>query len=319
MRKIRWAICGLGRIAERFLTVCNGIENCEVVAAASSDKRRAEEFAVRHNLKYAYTYDELYKSKEIEAVYVATNMSVHCPNTLELLVNRIPVLCEKSFSLDDAQASKMITAAKDNDTLLMEAMWTKFLPATQKVIEIVKSGELGKVKHINGIFAGDMRNDPHCRIFKKELGGGSVLDVGVYLTAYVYFLLGTPQTIKASGIVGGGIDHECNFELTYDYGAKAELLSSVIREYKANMEITCQKGKITVNEFFIAKSIEVEYADKTKKQHTFEDIDGFVYQIRHFNELLRTGKKQSPIQTFDDTYQVMKILTEANRQMGVVL
>ncbi|MCL2369645.1 MAG: Gfo/Idh/MocA family oxidoreductase [Firmicutes bacterium] len=319
MRKIRWAICGLGRIAERFLTVCNGIENCEVVATASSDKRRAEEFAVRHNLKYAYTYDELYKSKEIDAVYIATNMSVHCPNTLGLLANRIPMLCEKSFSLDDLQAAKMITSAKQNDTLLMEAMWTRFLPSTQKVVELVRSGMLGAITHIDGIFAGDMRGDPDCRIFKKELGGGSVLDIGVYVVAYVYALLGVPSGISASGIVEGGVDHECNFELTYDCGAKAKLLSSVIREYRANMEITCQKGKITIPDFFGAKSVEVEYADKTKKQYTFEDIDGFVYQIRHFNELLRTGKKQSLIQTFEDTYQVMKILTEANRQMGVVL
>jgi len=311
MKNIKWAICGLGRISGVFLEACKNVDGAEIVAAASSDKGRAEEFAVKHKLRYAYTYEELYNSKKIDAVYVATNMNMHCPNTLGLLANRIPVLCEKAFCLDETEAEKMIAAAKQNDVLLMEAMWTRFLPATLEVSEIINSGKLGEIKRINGVFKADMSDNPECRVFKKELGGGSLLDLGVYLAAYANMLLGAPMDIKASGTVKDGVDYNCRMELTHKNGVKAELYSSITEPYQALIEITCQNGKISVPNFFNAAVFEAD-----GKEYKFEDkYHGFVYQIRHFCELLRQGKKESPIQTFEDTSRVMKVLSQAEQQL----
>jgi len=311
MKKIRWAICGLGRIAGVFLDACKNVEDTEIVAAASSDKSRAEEFANKHGIRYAYTYDELYKSKEVTAVYVSTNMNMHCPNILGLLASRIPVLCEKAFSLDEKEAKEMIMLARQNDTLLMEAMWTRFLPATQKITELVRSGKFGRIVRIDGTFKADMSDNPECRVFKKELGGGSLLDLGVYLAAYSNMLLGVPDVVEAKGTVIDGVDYNCNMKLLYSNGAAADLYSSINESYKAEIEITLEKGKITVPNFYKAAAFEANGTE-----YVFEDkYHGFMYQIKHFCELLKAGKKESHIQTFEDTYEVMSVLSHARRQL----
>jgi len=309
MDKIKWAVCGLGRIADTFLNTAKLIDGMEVVACASSNKDRAVAFKEKYNLKHAYTYEELYASKEFDACYVGTNMHLHCPNTLGLLANKIPVLCEKTFALNAAESHDMIKAAKDNDILLMEAMWTRYLPATQAVLDLVAGQNITSVE---GAFSFDVRDTPDSRVFKRELGGGSLLDVGVYLIAYLRWLLGTPQKITATGEVSGGVDLNCRMEFHYP-SASASVFSSIIGPPGRDLTINYQKGVIHIPNFWMATNFEVN-----TKKYSFEDIHGFVYQIRHFNDLLRGNKKESPLHTLNDTQEVMELITRVQKQLGTL-
>ena len=318
MEKIRWAICGLGRISEVFLAASKLVDGMEIVACASSDKARAIAFRDKHNLKYAYTYDELYASREVDAAYVCTNMSIHCPNTLSILANKIPVLCEKAFSLSAAQTQAMTAAAQANDTLLMEAMWTRFLPATCAVRQLIADGSLGAVTKIGGVFSFDGRRSTadSNRLFSKAAGGGSLLDVGVYLISYIYGILGAPAKLTAQGKTQAGIDLDCRMNFEYP-AVQAAAYCSVTDEQKCYINITCQKGKIHIPDFCSATAFEVVTEDGKTTPYRFEDVPGFVYQIKHFNGLLRANQKESPLHTLSDTQEVMKLITEAHRQLGV--
>ena len=316
--KIRWAVCGLGRIQKTFLEALTMVDRAVVVACASSDIGRAKDFAKAHNIEYAYTYEELYKADGIDAVYVASNMNLHHDNTIGALRGGKAVLCEKSFCLTDTEALRMIETAKDSGTLLMEAMWTKFLPSTQRVLELTLSKELGDITDIHVPFEAHFGDQPNSRVFSKELGGGSILDLGVYAAAYAHMLLGVPRSMTVTGKVVDGVDHDCIYTLLYPTNVIAHLSSSLIRPYKATATINYTNGRIIVPEFFSAKAIEIHHANGTVDKQGFENIAGFVYQIQHFCELIKSGQKQSPIHSLSDTLEVMRILTQAQRQLGML-
>lgn len=317
-KEIRWAICGLGNISRRFLKEAQSVENTKVVACVSSSKERANEYKKKYGLEHAFTYDELVANAScVDAVYVCTNMNIHCKNTLMFLNVGIPVLCEKSVAVNFSEAEKMIECAVHNDTLFMEAMWTRFLPATMKVKKLIQSGALGKVLGIKGSFEVGLGHTPSSRVFSKELGGGSILDVGVYPVSYTHNLMGNPQSIKATGKVKNGVDRYCKAQLIYADGVRADLSSSVaFPSLKEKYEILCEKGKIIIPHFFKAKAFKIIFNDKSVKLEKFERSD-FGYEIAHFNELIKTRQKQSSIMPHSATLDVMKILDEMNSQLGV--
>lgn len=319
-KKIRWAVCGLGRISQRMMRVIKSLENdAEVVACVSSSKERAIAYKNKFGLEHAFTYKELAQNPEIvDAVYVCSNINVHKANVEMFLDAKIPVLCEKPFSFNLSTATAMIESAKRNNTLLMEAMWTRFLPATQYAKNEVDSAGLGKIRAITGWFWAGIGHMPSSRVFHKETCGGSILDLAVYLTHYSLMLLGKPEKIEAAGKVINGVDRWCDFNFTYSDGVKAKLGSSfkflAIRE---SFTIELEHGTIKVPRFFDAKRVIIK-PDKGKKiVKRFKKVDGFTYEILHFGQLIRDGKKESPIMTHERTLEVMRILEELNGQMGV--
>lgn len=319
-KKIRWAVCGLGRISKRFVKVVQSlVQNAEVVACVSSSKERALKYQQKFGLKHAFTYQELADNPTaVDAVYVCSNINVHIKNVQMFLNAKIPVLCEKPFSFNHATAVKMVEYAKESKTLLMEAMWTRFLPATKYVVETAESKALGNIRSLTGWFWAGIGHGPNSRVFKKETCGGSVLDLAVYLTHYSLMLLGVPEKITAEGQVINGVDRYCNFRFDYPDGAKASLSSSFkLLAIKEGFTINCEKGKIFIPRFFDAKRVVVTTADNKKIVKHFKKIDGFSYEIEHFGDLVRSGKTESPVMTFDRTLNVMKILEELNSQLGV--
>lgn len=317
--KTKWAVCGLGRISRRFVRVVKSLKDAEVAACVSSSKKRAEAYRKKYGLEYAFTYDELAQNPSVvDAVYVCSDTRNHKPNAVRFLNAKIPVLCEKAFSYNYESAAAMTDCAKANDTLLMEAMWTQFLPATRYVRECVQSGRLGKIKSVSGWFWAGIGHLPKSRVFTKESCGGSVLDLAVYLVTYCSMLLGAPNQIRATGKVVDGVDRYCNFEFVYADGVKAKLHSSFrFLAIKENFIIECEKGKIVIPRFYGAKRVIVKPTRGKTVVKKFEKIDGFSYEIRHFGELIRNNSKESPVMTHEATLDTMKILEELNRQLGV--
>lgn len=315
-KTIRWAICGTGNITQKFLQAIGQLDCYQVVACASSSKARAIEFGLQHGLK-PFTYQELYEANDIDAVYVCTNNNFHYENVLGCLKNCKPVLCEKPFATNSKQTQEMIQLAKGNQVLLMEAMWTVFLPCTMQVKELALSKKLGKIVKINGKFAiPHLENKAH-RVHNANLGGGVLLDLGVYFASYAYNILGYPQSIQAgTPVFVNGVDLHTKMMFEYkDVTCNFECMLSQGRD--SFFDIALEDGRIFVNAFNGATQFDVIDKDGKTTTHICEDADnnGFVPQIQHFCNLLKTGKKQSDIWSLESTQKVMDILTECKGQL----
>lgn len=198
-KNIRWGIIGLGKIANKFATDLATIENTELVAVASRNQENANDFAKNYNVRKAYnSYLDLAKDDEVDAVYIATPHSFHKEHTILCLKNKKAVLCEKPFAMNLQEVEEMIAVAKENDVLLMEALWTYFLPHYTYVLESLKNEKFGKLLKLEADFGFSRGFDNNSRLFKKEVGGGSLLDIGIYPIFAALSTLGKPDTIKAN-------------------------------------------------------------------------------------------------------------------------
>jgi predicted dehydrogenase len=293
------------------------VEGASVVACVSSSKERAEAYKQKYKLEAAYTYDELLTAKDIDAVYVCTNMNVHSKNAIAFLNAGFPVLCEKALATTVQEAEAMFAAARAANVPLMEAMWTRFLPCTEKLLEVVNSKKLGEIRKMSGV----MNNifPKNHRVFDVNRGGGTMLDMMVYNVSYAHFLKGVPQKVEARGEVRNGVDVTCDLDLTYPDGAVACLeSSSVPKAFKFRFEIRLEKGKIVIPHFHWGTGFKVYGNGKRAATEKYRfKFPNFTYEIKHFNNLLKTKQTESPLRSPQDTLEVMSILEEANNQLGV--
>ncbi|MDR3216580.1 MAG: Gfo/Idh/MocA family oxidoreductase [Clostridiaceae bacterium] len=314
---VRWAVCGLGSISHAFMRAASKVENARVTACVSSSKERAEAFKQRYGLEAAYTYDEFLTSNGADAVYVCTNMNDHVKNTVAFLKAGFPVLCEKAFALTVAEAEEMFAAARTADKLVMEAMWTRFIPCTEKLLEVIHAGEIGKITSMTGAMIGIFTNKKH-RVFDKARGGGTMLDLMVYNAAYSHFLKGAPESVSAKGVVQNGVDTDCTITLTYADGTKALLRSSsTAKPLKFGFVIEGENGKIKIPHFHWGTGFKVFKNGRLLPKHYRFPFPDFTYEIKHFNALLLAGATESPLMSEAVTVAVMGVLEEANRQLGV--
>ncbi len=314
--EIRWAICGLGKISLKFLNAIKMSKNSKVVACASSSRKRAEIYANKHNIKLFGTYEEIASSNEIDAVYICNNTSDHYKSSLIFLKHKIPVLCEKPFTQNYEEAAHLIEYAKKQNTLIMEGMWIRFLPSTKKILDIVNSKMLGEVTSIEGVFNINFRFNKKNRVFDHKRGGGSILDLGVYLASYAHFILGFPHHIEAEGKVENNIDLKSKFTFKYSNMIKAVFNTSIINFFRMNIKIYFEKGVLKIPRFTTAIKFKLKTANKNKK-YKFKFKNGFQYEIDHFADLISNNQKESPLRTYKDTLEIMKILQIINKQLGL--
>mgnify|MGYP000952611482 FL=1 len=180
-KTINWGIIGLGNIAHKFATDLLTIEDAKIYAVASRNQEKANEFASKYNATKAYSsYEALAKDPHIDAVYIATPHTLHKENTILCLDHGIAVLCEKPFAMDSDELNEMIAKAKDKNVLLMEALWTYFLPHYRYVLKALEDRIYGDVIKLEADFGFYRAFDNSSRLFNKSLGGGSLLDIGIY-------------------------------------------------------------------------------------------------------------------------------------------
>jgi predicted dehydrogenase len=315
MKKINWAVCGTGEITEKFLSTIKLFSNASVVACASSNIERARVFARTHNL-IPYNYQELYDIKGIDAVYVCTNNNFHYQNTINLLNSNIPVLCEKPIATSYIQAKHMVDLALQKKVLLMDAMWTAYLPCTAAVKNLIERSA-GNIKQINGKFTIPLLQKPSHRIFDKKKAGGVLLDLGCYLIFYTYTLLGNPKKITAKAVkMQNGVDTSTQIVLEYANSVLANLECSVGNDRVCQFDITTENGIIKVNNFNGATSFKfIEHCGKISEYNFDLTLPGFWYEIEHFMKILETGKLQSDILTHNSTLQYMSILSQCQDQI----
>lgn len=319
--KINWAVIGPGRIAKKFGhdlgLVADG--NLEVVASRSMD--RAANFAREYNAGKAYdSYESVIRHRNIDIAYIGTPHSFHLEQTLMCLENGIAVLCEKPASLNQKEVQQMVDAAQHNNTFFMEALWTRFLPSMKKVIEIVESGEMGEVVQIEAEFCFTAPIDPLSRLYNMSLGGGSILDIGIYPAFLAYLLLGKPPKITATGQLSStGSDQTCSMTFDYGGGKMATLHSSVVTDSQMPARITMSKGYILMQprwhestEITVIKAGEDPYSFSLPLQGM-----GFVHEIVECHNCLKKGLVQSQLWSHNDSLNLIEILDQVRKQVGV--
>lgn len=314
----KWGIIGPGRIAKKFITSLREVENATLHAVASRNLQRAEEFAKENDATKAYgSYEEMLRDEGIDVVYVATPHVFHHEHTLLCLQHKKAVLCEKPFAINRQQVEEMISAAKENNVFLMEAMWTPFLPHIKYLIDILNSGKYGKVKHLSADFGFFSPFDENSRLFKKSLGGGSLLDIGIYPVFLALHSLGMPEKIEAKAELGTtGVDEVCDVVFSYQNGAKAELHSNITKDTPTTAHFELEKATIKIkSKWHNPSTVEITTAEGTESK-TFEVASfGYEYEARHVQEMLKKGKTESDVMTFQKSLELISVLDEIRRKI----
>ncbi|QTE22627.1 Gfo/Idh/MocA family protein [Polaribacter cellanae] len=319
MKKIKWGIIGLGNIANKFAEDLTTINDVELVAVASRSMDNANEFAKKFNAKKAYnSYEKLAKDKEVEAIYIATPHSFHKEHSILCLENKKAVLCEKPFAMNLQEVAEMIAVAKENNVLLMEALWTYFLPHYKFALEFLQKEKLGKVLQLEADFGFHPTYNEESRVFKKAVGGGSLLDIGIYPIFAALSTLGTPKNIKADAtFFENGVDSSCSMIFEYE-NSKAILKSTLLKETKTEAIFTCENGRLIINKQFHTPSSVTIISEEKEETIPFEcETNGYNFETEHFNQLLREGKKESNIMTFEFSKKLMKNLDEVRGIIGL--
>lgn len=323
-KKIRWGILGCGRIARKFASDLNYVHGSEIIAAGSRSIESANAFADEFNIPHRHdSYEALAKNKEIDVIYIATPHNLHYENTLLCLNNNKAVLCEKPFAMNLNQVKAMIALAREKKVFLMEALWTKFLPHYNKVQEIVKSGELGNIRSILVNFGFRPAAPVPKRLLDPVLGGGTIMDIGIYNAFITMSFLGKPDSIEATMTPADtGVDEQCAVLFKYKNGAVAQLFSSFVSDLATEADICGDKGRIKLATRFYEPSTTIKYyKDRVDslKEISFEKEAGFGYQYeaRHVVDCLQKGLTESPVMTHKDTLDLMEVLDNIRRIAGI--
>ena len=317
---IRWGIIGLGNIAHKFAQDLMTVEGSELYAVASRTQENAYAFAEHYNVTKAYgSYEALAKDPFIDAVYIATPHALHKENTILCLNKGIAVLCEKPFAMDAKEVEEMIDCAKANNTLLMEALWTYFLPHYQYVLKLIQNKTYGNVLNLYADFGFFRPFNNNSRLFRKSLGGGSLLDIGIYPIFAALSILGKPNNIEADAtFYENGADSSCHLNFHYPNHVTAKLKSSLLEDLTTEAVIECEKATIKLNRMFHKPTTVSIISDGKEDIKEFgHQTLGYNYEIIHFNQLLRDGKTESDIMTFEFSKQLIKILDDVREIIGL--
>ncbi|WP_018617866.1 Gfo/Idh/MocA family protein [Spirosoma luteum] len=318
----RWGILGPGRIAHKFAQDLLTVPDAQLYAVASTDQQRANEFAETYSIPHAFgSYEQLLTLPDLDIVYVATPHVKHHENVLMLLNGGVAVLGEKPFAMNSEQVREMVETAREKKVFLMEALWSRFMPGIRQALELSQSGAIGKVVSVKADFGFKAPFVPDNRLFNKELGGGSLLDIGIYPLFLSYLILGKPTTIKASAIFGTtGVDEQCGMVLTYADGQLALLDSTLLADTDCIGLIQGETGQIRIHSrFHENKGVTLIQAEQPEKSFDFDrETHGYDYEAQHVMQCLTEGKTESPFWSLDDSLNLMELLDKIRAEAGIV-
>ena len=309
MDKIRWGIAGPGTIAHKFAEAISNVNDACLMAVASRTEENGKAFAQKYNIPTVFVgYENMASSDEVDAVYISTPHPFHFSIAEMFLKAGKHVLCEKPLCVNAHEAKRLRECAKGNGVFLMEAMWTKFLPAINEALSIVKSGEIGDILSVSADFCYRTTYEEEPKLFKKEMAGGSLLDVGVYGLHFASFVLGNEiSDIKSVMQIQNGVDMQTYILLKYKNGAVANITSAINIHKPEDAYIYGTKGFIRIPCFYGASEIFVN-VDGTEKHIKKPYIgNGFEEEIMECNRCIKDGKTESDIHPLSDSIDILKI------------
>lgn len=321
---IRWGILGCGRIAGKFASDLKLVKVATLIAVASRSIDNARKFAAEHPAKYIHdSYEALVQNEEVDVIYIATPHTLHYEHTMLCLKHNKAVLCEKPFAINAAQSAAMIAKAKEKNVFLMEALWTKFLPHFIKTKELVSSGLIGEIKSMLVKFGFKPAEPIPERIFNPALGGGTMLDIGIYNVFMTISILGKPAKIEAVMTPSAtGVDEQCAVTFYYNNGAIAQLFSSFASNLATEADIAGTNGRIKIAHRFYAPDAQIEYYPGWIDSREIIPVEkeagwGYQYEARHVGDCLRNGLTESPVMRFEDTMDLITTLDTIRKKAGI--
>jgi predicted dehydrogenase len=322
-KKIKWGILGAGKIANKFAADLKLVADAELFAVASRDKTKGEAFQKEHGAKNFFTsYDDLVSSPDVDVIYIATPHGLHYEHTLLCLQHKKAVLCEKALALNFDQVKAMIDMARKQKVFLMEAFWSRFLPQFDKILEVINSGVIGEIKLIQADFGFRAPEPPAQRLYDPELGGGSLLDIGLYPVFLAQSLLGKPTEVLATMTpYSTNVDEQCAMILKFKNGELAVLSATFAADTPVEAMIAGSKARIQMRNRFHNSVATLEVA-AGKEQPSPVDVNreqgyGYQFEARHVGECLRKGLTESPVMTHQVSLDLMETLDRIKKAAGI--
>ena len=320
--EIRWGVVGPGRIAASVLPDFAEVDGARVVAVASRSADRARAFADRHGIERAHgSYAEIVEDPDVDVLYVATPHPQHHAVALAALRAGKALLVEKSFTATLPGAQEVVDLARRTGVFVMEAMWTRFQPAVVALRELVADGAIGEVRSVQADLGVTRAYDPADRLFDLALGGGALLDLGVYVVSFAQMLLGAPDTVTATGSrFPSGADAEAALLLGWGDGRSATLTTSLRNALPGQARVFGTEGWVDVlPRFHHPDTIVLHRAGAEPETITRRPLGrGYASELVEVTDCLRAGRTESAVMPLADTLAVQRVLVEAAAQLGVV-
>jgi predicted dehydrogenase len=319
--RIRWGIAGTGVIASAFAKDIALLPDAELASVGSRSRESADTFGDRFGAPHRHVgYDALAADPDVDAIYVAVPHTGHEDVTLTAIAARKAVLCEKPFAINATQTLRMIEAARSAGVFLMEAMWVRFAPHQAALRDLLVEGRIGEVRQLTADRGEVLSSDPANRILNPELGGGALLDLGIYPVSFASMVLGTPERIAAFATPAvTGVDAQTSAVFGYAGGAHALVTTAMDARTRNAATITGTKGRVDIPGYGGGHApLEVTMLDGSTERIEFEgDGNGLRYQAAEVGRCLRAGLTQSPVLPWTETLSIMKTLDLIREQIGL--
>jgi predicted dehydrogenase len=318
---IRWGILGTGNIAGQFAQGLTSLDDAELVAVGSRSQESADSFGDRFGVPRRHgSYEALASDPLVDAVYIGTPHSLHKENTIMCLKAGKAVLCEKPFAINAAETREMIAVARERKLFLMEAVWSRFLPLLVKLRELLAEGAIGEVRMLYADFGFRASVNPESRLFNPALGGGALLDVGIYPVSLAHMILGKPNRIAALAEIGEtGVDEQGAMILGFPKGELALLSTAIRTSTPHEATILGTKGSIRLErEWWHGTKLTLQRGDGAPEQLDLPfEGNGYNYEAAEVGRCLREGRLESDVIPLDETLEVMETLDAIRAQWGL--
>lgn len=318
---VRWGVLGPGRIAANLVGDFAVVDGAELVAVASRSLERAQHFAAEHGIGQAFgSYRELIDSDAVDVLYIATPHPHHHQLAVAALEAGKAVLVEKAFTATLAGAEDIARVARQRQVFAMEAMWTRFQPAVVKARQLIEDGAIGEVRSVQADLGVTRDFDPSDRVFAHELGGGAVLDLGVYVASFAQWILGNPDSVTAHGsLEPSGVDAQFSALLGYADGRTATLMTSLHSPLPGHARIFGSTGWIDVRpRFHHPREIVLHRAGTDPESFVLAPRgNGYAHELDEVTECVADGRTESSVMPLADSVAVQSILQQCLDQLGV--
>jgi predicted dehydrogenase len=328
-RPVRWGILATGKIATAFVTDLALLEQCEVAAVGARRQESADAFAAEHAITTAYgDYRSLVEDPDVDVVYVATPHALHREHVELAFDAGKPVLCEKALTLTAADAEHLVGRAREQRLFFMEAMWMRCNPVVRRMRELVESGQLGDVQQVRADLGFVVDKPPTDRLLDPALGGGVLLDMGIYPVTFASLFLGEPSSMSATATLSeAGADLNIAVGLGYESGAIASVTSTMTAWSPRTASVATTKGRIDVPDGFhhprsftwTALDGDPDVAGAPQPQQVSEEVigTGLAHEALEVVRCLRSGEIESPLVPLDDTVALMHQMDRIRGIVGV--
>ncbi len=317
----RWGILGPGGIARRFATGIQSAEGARIVAVGSRTAEGAETFAGEFDVPNRHaSYEALVADPDVDVVYVAVPHPFHREAVMLALSAGKPVLCEKPFTVNAAEADELIREARARNLFLMEAMWSRFFPAMVRFRELIAEGAIGEPRQLQADFGFRAPINPEGRLFKRELGGGALLDVGVYVVSLASMIFGEPDDITGTAHIGEtGVDEQTVIGLRYPGGQLAQLSGAVRTATPVEATLFGTEGSLSIESpWYSPAALTLRQNGKDAQRIDLPFVgSGFNYEAEHVGQCLRDGLTESPIMPLDETRSIIRTLDRVREPWGL--